>query len=536
MRESEALLKETPILHESADVKHIVLVHPTEDWIRSSLPEKLVLTMNGKEWTAEQRQHLQLLIDQAKRMRNAAVLASGALTPVASKLLATPLRKRSLRDSVDETLCLEKAILNRAMMQCDLFLPQPQASGTLAFLMKHHRIPPKYIDKIRDVGVPGGGIGFAKLLEDIVENRLLLPDDTPPPTVDVPADADHTTLATLLLMDASTSGVVSSVHPNERGASAAPSQELFFYSSKEQKQSAPPSLKKQILLDHITKAVESSKIEIEPGWLKRMTTSGRPLPAALFGTTNFARDMQLRVSAAEDVVAVIENRKRLACRLQQRDLLRPLTPVCTTSKLRTYSPISKDERNRCDAAWHDHPFYMFLDEAEVKRLADIERDKRASSTTALTVLHEGRSLSRYSSILHKLPEDSRSQYQFRLEDEALDWSSSGPAVRSEAEQRYLAIQLVKEQQHAVYHKIRNTNSAATTDTPPQNTSHHASPLKISSRLQELSAPRQAARQSPIAFIKEHQMELVERAAEQQRVVLDARKVTLPVFLNIRSFA
>lgn len=550
----DKLLEKLPMeLTDTKSLRHVVIQHPTEEWILSSLPERLSATLHGKRWSKDQQEHLQSLIAQAQRMRNAAQAIVGdgrgdPLTASPSKLLATPLRKRSQRDAADETLQLERTVMQRAMMQCDLYLPQPPTSSTLAFLLKHHRIPAVYADRIAEES-PGGVQGLMRLFEDLIDSELPATamssrhNTSGEERVDSTYDVDDGTLATLLLMDASTTSIVSSIgskeNKNKGTASLVPSKKIYFYhdgTGINSRARESNSLKKQILYENIAKAVDSSKLQIEPNWLKRATAQGRPCPAALFNATSFARETQLRVSAVEDVIAVIENRKRHASHLQQRNLLKPLSPVDEMHhKQPMYSPLSKAERDRCDTAWHDHPFYVFLDEDDVKEEAEIEKEKRAKLASSGSLdFHVARSLSRYASVIQGHGA-MFNKHHLRLEEEALDWTSSGPMARSDAEQKYLAIQLVKEQQHAIYEKIRQ-NIDNRTRSPLGKHKDVPSPAKVSLRLAELSAPRNTSPPPVIPFFKEHELEIAKHQANEQLVTSNARHVTLPVFLNIRSFA
>jgi hypothetical protein len=543
---SDILLRLPTQPNEPKELHHIVIQHPTEDWIASSLPERLVSTLHGREWSLPQQQHLHALIEQAQQMRSAARAIVGdhgrgdPLSAVPSKMLVSPLRKRSLRDASDETLQLERTVLHRAMMQCDLYLPQPPTSSTLAYLLKHGRIPAPYIDRIIG-GSPGGEVGFARLIEELVDNRLpaMCPSATDHERNSSTADADDRTLATLLLMDASTRSAVSSAIPIAAVPGLkSPAKRMYYYERRSATGDTTCSSQKQILLEKFAKAVDSSKLQIEPDWLRRATTEGRPCPASLLNSTKAAREAQLRVAAVEDVNAVIENRKRQAYRLSQRSLLKPLSPVEVHLTKPLYSPVSKVERDRCDTAWHDHPFYMFLDEEEVKSQANADKERRsklAANNSVELHAHNSRTLSRYASVINK-NDALWDQHHMRLEEEALDWTSSGPTRRSDAEQRYLAIQLVKEQQHAIYETIRQKLNYEKQKPSPQKGTLAQPRTMVSSRLAVLSAPRVASSPSVIPFAEEYNQKLAKQAVELEQSTANARQVTLPVFLNIRSFA
>lgn len=577
-------------------LERIVIRHPTEDWALSSLPEKLTLCLKSRNWSSAQRSHLHSLIRNAKQLRAQAMnyreaavqegLVGGTNQEVmlpSGTLLSRPLRKCLHRDRADERLHLEKTILTRAMIQCDLLLPQPKSSSTLAYLAKHHRIPPSYIERIAHEATPGGSNGFIRLLEDHCNADSLTREQRPNGSSALIHDllineSDSSTLATLLLMDASASSSFSvqghepaitqhtsklrcttdTFHyrilgqkPNERlpklqhdVGDGAP--RINVLSSPTHRTPSPTaSLARQERMfrkvDHLLK---ENKFQLEPYSTKSKIAAITGGPSfGLCNDTQTSRDAHLLASAAEDMAAVVENKKRQLRRLHDRQLLSP--PLACVEGQNVYSPVPDDERRRCDVAWHDHPFYMCLDEENVRHRAEEERLRRQHSASASPKHTEAKCcqpLLRYASIMdmdHVRDDDgTRAEQNKRLMDEALDWTTSGPVLRSDAEQRYLAIQLLKERQHAIFNNLR----AATHEHKPAVTSPSKSVAlegpRVSARLQQLSTSRQHSRclSPPRSFAEEHRIEMAHMVAEATKAQRDARSVSLPVFLNIRSFA
>lgn len=120
-------------------------------WTITNLPEKLTAALKQRNWNSAQRKQLTDVISAAKVFREETLRSSGP--------------KNS------EHLMLEEAVLQRGIIRSDLDLPPPQASMTLARMFKHHRIPPKYRQRIIDEATPGGGDGFMRLLEGIAARQ-----------------------------------------------------------------------------------------------------------------------------------------------------------------------------------------------------------------------------------------------------------------------------------------------------------------------------------------------------------------------------
>lgn len=325
----------------------------------------------------------------------------------------------------------------------------------------------------------------------------------------------------------------------------------------------------------------------------------RLYPHVLPGACDVARSVpRLRqrpnpviVAAAEELASVMENRSRMQRRLRSRNLLaavpqdvcldRPLIaaansgggvvskePILVGS---SYAPLPLEERKRCDAAWTYNEDYWFLEEESTQQQALRDAQERLLGTAKppQPLTFDNR---RASSIQIQLAHSGEVN-PLLSDDDDVEWTVSGPILRSDAEQKTAFIQRQKEAAHQraleISRRLQSTGLAsplgihtpnrrpvcgspplqlqdrpaavhlsAGAGDPNRSPSRHLSP-KVQKRTVELSAPRRAPTIDPLkglSAFEEYQHLRVRAQDEADAAARAARRVSIPVFLNMQAFS
>jgi hypothetical protein len=487
--------------------------HHLEPWRESSLPRmssSTGLSLKGRgEWTQ--------LIEKANLEHKAH-------------------RERS-RPRGTEPLTLESAVLRRAAIQTDLYLEVPPPARTLIEMIHNGKLPSPVADLVVKKCPLGGADTFA-VVEEAARAPAQVSNQKSKPNVlevtmgdpfrEFAVDADE---ATGVALGRPTVLSTCSSREGGRGRSNSRNRSPSFYAVDESEQQLRRASMRTIRGKSFSDALCSNDVS-------RTLRSRPPLTAPKesveigFAAATGSRDIALRTEARLlveiDEARDEKTRQLLQRRHEPKELVDRPTPV--DNIYRQYAPVPQFERARCDRAFRDYDEYLFLTHDQIFH-STLEGDATGLATTAV----------------HGDAVDRDEEVEWATTERLMGGGDEAVKLRMHKSLREANARidtLNKSLRERIYSRGLTPMPAAPSSlelatvggfSTPQPTLRRLSPVKLSSRLELLSMPAQR-KIPPHSKSCDEYAELRQKVAQQ---ALDdaaaARHVTLPVYLNLRSF-